>query len=166
MTYSKPAQTDSKDPVVAASCKTAQPASQTTTTTNTDPHDHRPLKPSLAATGKGAKSEELWFRAYAAFKDREPAVAAAYEKELQENNGGPTDQERMDSTVKRKLQSREAKRLRLNLAGRSVNVREQGEKIVKFILWSQDIFSPAINQEPHAGLACAGVKLILSVSLL
>ena len=122
------------------------------------------------ATGDGdaKKSEDLWVLAYKALKLRDPDLVAAYERLL-----APTttdlaylspSHESIETIVKSKLQEREANQLVINLGQRPVKVREQGEKIIKFILWSNGIVSQALSAQPYAALAWSGVSILLPVS--
>lgn len=44
-------------------------------------------------------------------------------------------------------------------------MREQGEKVIKFILWFNDIVSQALSAQPYAALAWLGVSILLSLLL-
>lgn len=124
----------------------------------------------VIATGDGdaKKSDDLWILAYKALKLRDPDLVAAYERLLAPT---PTDlahlspnPEYIETIVKSKLQEREANQLVINLGERPVKVREQGEKIIKFILWSNGIVSQALSAQPYAALAWSGVSILLPVS--
>ena len=69
----------------------------------------------------------------------------------------------IETIVKSKLEDREANQLVINLGKNSVKVREQGEKVIKFILWSKDIVSQALSAQPYAALAWSGVSILLPV---
>jgi len=70
----------------------------------------------------------------------------------------------VETIVKSKLQDREVDQLIINLGKEPVKVREQGEKVIKFILWSNDIVSRALSAQPYAALAWSGVSVLLPVS--
>ena len=108
------------------------------------------------ATGDVKKSEDLWVHAYEALKLREPDLVAAYERHLAQlapavtNSVHPSlSPEPIEAIAKSKLQAK---------------VREQGEKVIKFTLWSNDIISQAVSAQPYAALAWSGVSILLPVS--
>ncbi len=90
----------------------------------------------MIAIGNAKKSKDLWLQAYEALELREPDLVAAYKRLL-----APTTTNLADPSpspeliVKSKLQDREANQLVINLGTKPVKVREQGEKVIKFILW-------------------------------
>ena len=123
------------------------------------------------ATGDVKKSEDLWVHAYEALKLREPDLVAAYERHLAQlaptvtNSVHPSlSPELIETIAKSKLQDREADQWVVHLGEQPVNVRVQGEKVIKFILWSNDIISQAVSTQPYAALAWSGVSILLPVS--
>lgn len=66
--------------------------------------------------------------------------------------------------VKAQLHDRETKQLVMNLGNHSVKVREQGEKVIRFIMWSKDIVAQAVTAQPYAALAWSAVSILLPVS--
>ena len=130
-------------------------------------HDHND---NVTATGHATKSEDLWKQAYDVLELREPDLMRAYNLLLTPVRTSLTDPslspEMIEKIVKSKLEDREAKQLVINLGKKSVKVREQGEKVVKFILWSKDIVSQALSAQPYAALAWSGVSILLPVRYL
>lgn len=125
----------------------------------------------VVVAGGGKLSRDLWMNAYEALKSRNPDLVTAYERHLASADLGPTvsafpslSPELIEAIVKPKLENREANRLVLHLGKAPINVREQGEKIIKFILWSKDVISPAVSAQPYAALAWSGVSILLPVS--
>ena len=119
----------------------------------------------LIAAGEAKKSEDLWVHAYEALKLRDPDLVAAYERLLAPTTADHSlSPELIETVVKSKLQDREANQLVVKLGKKSVKVREQGEKLIKFILWSNNIISQALSAQPYAALAWSGVSIILPVS--
>lgn len=125
----------------------------------------------MVATGDAKKSEDLWLHAYEALKLRDPDLVAAYGRQLAPT--GPTGTNSADPSpspeligaiIKSRLQDREASQLVIHLGKQPVKVREQGEKVIKFILWSKDIVSQALSAQPYAALAWSGVSILLPVS--
>lgn len=107
--------------------------------------------------------------AYEALKLRDPGLVTAYERYLTSDDLRRTafpslSPELIESIVKPKLDDREASQLVVRLGREPIKVREQGEKIIKFILWSNDFISAAVSAQPYAALAWSGVSILLPVS--
>ena len=121
----------------------------------------------VIATEHATKSEDLWKQAYDLSELREPDLMSAYKLLLTPIRTNLTDPslspEIIETIVKSKLEDREANQLVINLGKNSVKVREQGEKVIKFILWSKDIVSQALSAQPYAALAWSGVSILLPV---
>ena len=113
-------------------------------------------------------SKDLWLQAYEALELREPDLVAAYKRRLAPTSTNPADPslspELIETIINSNLQDREADQWVVNLGRKPVKVREQGEKIIKFILWSNDIVSQALSAQPYAALAWSGVSILLPVS--
>lgn len=122
----------------------------------------------VVATGDAKQSQDLWIQAYKALKCRNPELIAAYERLLASNITDSAESslspELIEAIVKSKLQDREANQLVIDLGKGPVKVREQGEKVIKFVLWSNDIIAQALSAQPYAALAWSGVSIILPVS--
>ena len=109
--------------------------------------------------------------AYESLKLRDPDLVADYENRLAATTAssenypqGPLNPELIRAVVERKLQDHEAKKLVLHIRGKPIKVREQGEKVIKFILWSNGFVSAAVSAQPYAALAWSGISLLLPVS--
>ena len=118
---------------------------------------------------EGAKNaKDLWLQAYEALELRESDLVAAYKRQLAPTSITSADPslspELIETIIKPKLQDREVHQLVINLGKKPVKVREQGEKVIKFILWSNDIVSKALSAQPYAALAWSGVSILLPVS--
>lgn len=113
-------------------------------------------------------SKDLWLQAYEALELREPDLVAAYKLVLDPtitNSADPSlSSKRIKTIIDSKLQDREADQWVVSLGKKPVKVREQGEKVIKFILWSKDIVSQALTAQPYAALAWSGVSILLPVS--
>ena len=122
----------------------------------------------VIAIGDAKNSKDPWLQAYEALKLREPDLVAAYECRLAPtitNCADPSlSPELIETIIKSDLQDREAHQWVVNLGKEPVKVREQGEKVIKFILWSNDIVSQALSAQPYAALAWSGVSILLPVS--
>ena len=71
--------------------------------------------------------------------------------------------ELIDTVVKKKLEDREKKKLVIHLGEKHFEVRAQGEKVIRFILWSNNFISTALSAQPYAALAWSGVSILLPV---
>ena len=65
--------------------------------------------------------------------------------------------------VKQLLEDREKKQWRVSLLGRDIKLREQAERLAKFVLWSDPLVKSALSSQPYAALAWSGVSLLLPV---
>ena len=72
--------------------------------------------------------------------------------------------ELIDTVIKKKLEDREKKKLVIHLREKPIKVREPGEKVIRFILWSNNFISTALSAQPYAALAWSGVSILLPVS--
>jgi hypothetical protein len=111
------------------------------------------------------KSEQLWREAYRIVKEMELDLVQSYEKNLSPQNTTFTSPTQIQDAVKASLDNREARQIIVTLAGKSIKVREYGEKLVKFTMWSKDLISSAVSTEPHAALAWVGILLLLPVCI-
>jgi hypothetical protein len=74
-------------------------------------------------------------------------------------------EKQMSALVDKKLEVMNNRQWRIKVCGRSVEVREQVDRIVKIVLVAKDFISSAATIDPlHAGLPWAGVCLLLPVS--
>ena len=122
----------------------------------------------VIAIGDAKNSKDLWLQAYEALELREPDLVAAYKRCLAPTSTNSADPslspELIETIINSNLRDREADQWVVNLGKKPVNVREQGEKVIKFILWSNDIVSQALSAQPYAALAWSGVSILLPVS--
>ena len=122
----------------------------------------------MIAIGDAKSSNDLWLQAYEALELREPDLVAACKRRLapaSTNSADPSlSPELIETIINSNLQDREADQWVINLGKKPVKVREQGEKVIKFILWSSDIVSQALSAQPYAALAWSGVSILLPAS--
>lgn len=126
---------------------------------------------SMSTTPAMSLSESLWCRAYKDLKNKEPDVALAFDQYCNPATTAPSlipstysNPDQIAQFVQSKLDERESERLVVNFFGKPVKLREQSEKLIKFVLWSKDFVSAALKSEPHAAIAWAGILLIMPVS--
>ncbi|MCJ1260613.1 hypothetical protein MMC22_000475 [Lobaria immixta] len=124
------------------------------------------------ANGDSSRSQDLWARAYEALTNRDPDLVAAYANHFAPANYSSTtppqrtlSPELIENVIKKSLQDNKAKKLVVRLGNESIKLQEQGEKIIKFILWSNDFISAAVNAQPFAALAWSGVSVLFCLLL-
>lgn len=120
----------------------------------------------------GSQSQDLWERAYEALENRDPHLVAAYACHSDPARNSSTTPARwalspkiIEAVIEKKLQDNETKKLVLRLGTESIKVQEQGEKVIRFILWSNDFISAAVSARPYVALAWSGVSVLLPVRL-
>jgi hypothetical protein len=102
-------------------------------------------------------------------QEREPELMADYKKHLASLQDGATASadlstpRSVESITKQLLEAREKKQWRVSLLGKDVKIREQAERLAKFLLWTEPIVKNAVNTQPYASLAWSGVSLLLPV---
>ena len=67
------------------------------------------------------------------------------------------------SVVERLSEDREKKQWRLSFQGKDIKFREAAEKLIKILLWSDEIIKPALSTQPYAALAWSGISILLPV---
>ena len=123
---------------------------------------------------------DLWDRAYDLLMENEDGrkLMDSYEKvllsELLDNDisvqasnslAGFDKEKRMSELITKKLDIVEKARWTFNVGDKTVEVKAQVDRIVKAVLYAKDFVSSAVNSEPHAALAWAGVCVLLPVCL-
>lgn len=129
-------------------------------------------------TVQDASTKDLWGQAYAKLLEEEPELMDAYNQHLkarychsQGSNRPSYGPEAMSPGVVKAIlqglgEERKAKQWKLELFGKEIKVREQGEKLVKFLLWADGMVKAATSAspEPYSALAWSGVAVIMPVS--
>ncbi len=124
----------------------------------------------IASDTTASRDVDPWARAYEIFEKREPGLAADYKTHLAslQPDGAAgadlSDPRSVESAVKQLLEDREKKQWRISLPGKDVKVREQAERLAKFLLWADPVVKSALGAQPFAALAWSGVTLLLPVS--
>jgi hypothetical protein len=72
----------------------------------------------------------------------------------------------VESIVNKLWEDREKKQWRVSLLGKDIKIREQAERLAKFLLWSDPIVKNAVSAQPYAALAWSGVSVLLPVGSL
>jgi len=93
------------------------------------------------------QGRDLWMHAYLMLQKREPKLAELYENHLTTHNflTGSLTPESAKSIVEKLLQEREKKQWRINLFQKEVKIREQAEKLIKFLLVSDNVIKTALT---------------------
>lgn len=100
-----------------------------------------------------------WTRAYEIVQERERELMADYKRHLaslQDNaaaSGHLLTPRTVESVVNKLFEDREKKQWRVSLLGNDVKIREQVERLAKFLLWSDPIMKNALSAQPYAALA-------------
>lgn len=118
----------------------------------------------------------LWSEAYEQLRAEDEQLIVAYEKDLlTQGMAQPGGQETTDEfnnshelelkhLVERRLADIQEKRLRVTFGGRDVVVNAQVRRVIQGILSFKDAIASAVNAEPHAALAWAGILILFNVS--
>ena len=120
--------------------------------------------------GDSSQPGDLWEHAYRALEARNQDLVKDYKSSLAALNNSQTDcaqtslPDLINSIVRKRLQTDEENQLVIHLGEKPVNVRQKGEKVIKFILWSNSFISAAVSAQPYAALAWSGVSILLPVS--
>ncbi|KAH8660053.1 hypothetical protein BX600DRAFT_399966 [Xylariales sp. PMI_506] len=116
---------------------------------------------------EGDASQDPWAQAFRAARTREPGLMADFSKHLVDKKLAKCDAETLllapqnvESVVERLSREREQKQWH-SLLGEDIKVREVTEKLVKFLLWSDEIIKSALSTQPYAALAWSAVSIIL-----
>jgi len=133
------------------------PISKTTVTTNSSNIRKGP--------GSSTVSERLWAKAYAALEQDEPDMIRSFKQDISSTTTTqasvtPADLAR---SIELKLKKQDSERLIVPFFSKQIKVRDQAEKVVKFVMWSKNVIGAAASLEPHAAIAWAGVSLLLPV---
>lgn len=69
----------------------------------------------------------------------------------------------VESIVRQLMNDRNKKQWRISLLGKDVCIRQQVERLAKFLLWSDPLVKAVVSAQPCAALAWSGVSFFLSV---
>ena len=118
---------------------------------------------------QNSNSEDLWSKAYIEIRNSDNALVDRFEKILSSENPGDTgvapSEEQLSRIIETKLTLMEQNKWVVNVAGKSVEVRKQVERIVKVVRIAKDSLSVVANIEPvHLGVPVAALCLLTPVS--
>jgi len=146
------------------------PASSTLSTVNI----------SQSHTAVEDQPKDLWNRAYKLLREDESNIRLLepYEKvllsELQDVDvsriqstywKGYDREQQLSALITKKLQVVDKARWRFNMGNETIEFKAQIDRIVKAVLYAKDAVSSALNSDPHAALAWAGVCVLLPVCI-
>lgn len=110
--------------------------------------------------------DDVWAAAFRKFQESDGDLAKAYAKIINpahEEDTAEFDVNFVESTVKNLERRRDEKQWKVAFAGKSIHVRSQVEKMVKFLLWTDTVVKPALSTQPYAALAWSAVSILLPV---
>jgi hypothetical protein len=64
--------------------------------------------------------------------------------------------EQIQFIVQALLDERGTRQWIVSAAGRSIKIREKGERLIKFILWSKDVVADGLSSQPYMALGLLG----------
>lgn len=115
--------------------------------------------------------QDLWERAYDTLRKQNPELVLTFEKHLVSCNESHTSftsssfsPNQIQAVAESRLIDHEAEKWVIRLRRQSIKVREQWDNVIKFILWAKESVSAAVEAQPYAALAWAGVSIVLPVS--
>jgi N-terminal domain of NWD NACHT-NTPase len=138
------------------------------------PIDPDPSPKSTPSIPTNCKPEDLWDRAEEELSnDKGKAeILEAYQEILKSQlgselaaKGTASRHEQMSRLLNTKVEELERRKWRFHLGDHNIEVETLFSGVVRNILLAKDIISSAALADPHAALACAGVSVILTVSL-
>ncbi|QYT02152.1 Ankyrin repeat protein [Trichoderma simmonsii] len=111
----------------------------------------------------------LWSRAYEVAQERQGELMKDFMKYLDTlhitlppgTNRDVMDPSYAECVVDKLFAIREENGISLSVRKAHTEIREEIEKLAKFLLWSDSIVKTAVNSEPHVALAWSGVSLFL-----
>ena len=113
----------------------------------------------VIAIGDAKNSKDLWLQAYEVLELRQPVLVSAYKRRLAPTSTNSADPslspELIETIINSNLQDREADQWVINLGKKPVKVREQGEKVIKFILWLLGLQPDQVNCKEVGPLAAS-----------
>ncbi len=114
-------------------------------------------------------TEHLWSRAYQALRERERELMDAYESYLGICAGDEcavfSNPEAGAELIRKLQEGRDEKQWRFSFGGKDHKMRDQVEKLVKLLVFSDAVIKQAVSARPHAALAWSGVSIFLPVCL-
>lgn len=142
---------------------------------NKDPNaalPHATIASTAASTADDLSGEgnELWAQAYTLAKERDNQLMDDYERHIASLEGVSVDGKSFSAPhdvqvhVNQLLELRQRKEIQVSIMGHDITMREQIEKLAKFLLWSDAIVKSAVSAQPYVALAWSGVSLFLPVS--
>jgi hypothetical protein len=110
-----------------------------------------------------------WARAYEIVQQREPELMTDYKRHIAslQDDAAPGDvltPRTVESVVNKLFEAREKMQWRISFLGNDIRIREQVERLAKFLLWSDPVVKNALSAQPYAALAWSGVSILLPVS--
>lgn len=132
---------------------------------------HAQTPPVISSDDAPAASETmtelLWSQAYQMLRKREEELVVAYESYLSarasDHCAAFSSPEAGAELIRRLQEGRDEKQWRVPLGGREHKLRDQVEKLVKLLVFSDAVIKQAVSAQPYAALAWSGVSIFLPV---
>lgn len=124
-------------------------------------------QPAASVAPSTSDTTDLWELAYELFREQEPELAEDYNKQLPGNAtaiSNISSRQCIETALKKLLEDREKKQLKISFLGHSMKIRKQVERLTKFVQWSDPLVKAAVSTQPYAALAWSGVGLVLPAS--
>jgi ankyrin repeat domain-containing protein 50 len=124
-------------------------------------------QPAASVIPSTSDTTDLWELAYELFRKQEPELAEDYNKQLPGNATAISDissRQCVETALKKLLEDREKKQLKISFLGHSMKLRKQVERLTKFLQWSDPFVKAAVSTQPYAALAWSGAGLLLPAS--
>ena len=167
------------DVAIAAFQVASQTSHADTEESRTGTHTPSVARTELSNTTSDSKLElvpprDLWDEAYEALRETNTKLVEQYEETIVRIDqavahlgpvGSVARQDQLSAFITRRLDSIEKDKKSLVVAGKTIVLHEQVNRVVRIIMFAKDFVSSAVNAEPHAALAWTGVCLLLPVSI-
>ncbi|KAK4084589.1 uncharacterized protein Triagg1_1069 [Trichoderma aggressivum f. europaeum] len=111
--------------------------------------------------------KDFWALAYTLATERDGELMGDYERHIASLNDvfvasqSFSEPPNVEIYVRMLLEIRQSKKIRISIMEHDITMREQIEKLAKFLLWSDPIVKSAVSAQPYAALAWSGVSLLL-----
>ncbi|OGM40069.1 hypothetical protein ABOM_011265, partial [Aspergillus bombycis] len=113
-----------------------------------------------------------WTRAFEIFQERnhDQDLVTIYKNHVGSFQGNTSDisadslsPSSVEAAVNKLVKDRERRQWKITINDKEIKIRTQFEKLVKFVLWSDDFVATAVKAQPYAALAWSGVSLIMQL---
>lgn len=115
------------------------------------------------------ESIDLWAQAYTLLEEREPDLVKDYEKHIQSQEeealstqrAALSNPESVKETLQNLQEERKTKQWKFTIRSKDHKIKDQLEKLVKFVSLADGIIKQAVSAQPYAALAWSAVSIFL-----